>query len=371
MSDVSPARIGLLFDYIGQDGTYDENVIPSLQLVADDFLARGVLERPVEYVIRHVQGLPNGSFRAVRDAFYELVEEDVVVIFGPWVSENGAALRQYVEELAEVACITMGGTESMLGEWVFGLPAGSLEEEPIIMATVAGLDGCRSIGIAYEDSLIGHEYLRSARAACVDAGLAITGEVPIPQVDAEKQAAMRTLSEGMPDGLMHVGFGLGLIGMNAALEQIGWTPPRYTTTAFEFAATSDWWRNELAGWTGLDQYDERNEVARGFLDRFEEQHGRRPEYFFPLYCYDVGRLMMLAIANARPLTGLGVKDALERIKMLPAATGAPGTRMRFGRYIRNGWVGSEFLVARRVLPDGSRSVLHGTINGLLEAPALP
>ena len=27
--------------------------------------------------------------------------------------------------------------------------------------------------------------------------------------------------------------------------------------------------------------------------------------------------------------------------------------MRFGKYIRNGWVGSEFLVARRVLPDGS------------------
>ena len=81
--------------------------------------------------------------------------------------------------------------------------------------------------------------------------------------------------------------------------------------------------------------------------------------------------MMLAIAAARPLTGLGVKGALEQIKMLPAATGAPGTRMRFGRYIRNGWVGSEFLVARRVLPDGSRSVLHGTIEGLLEAPALP
>ena len=157
----------------------------------------------------------------------------------------------------------MGGTESMLGEWVFGLPAGSLEEEPIIMATVAKLDGCRTVGIAYEDSLIGHEYLRSTRAACADAGLAITGEVPIPQVDAEKQDAMKVLAADRPDALVHVGFGLGLIGMNEALEQIGWMPPRYTTTAFEFAATSDWWRQQLAGWIGLDQYDERNEVARG------------------------------------------------------------------------------------------------------------
>jgi hypothetical protein len=30
------------------------------------------------------------------------------------------------------------------------------------------------------------------------------------------------------------------------------------------------------------------------------------------------------------------------------------------------WVGSEFLVVRRVLPDGSRSVMHGTVEGLVE-----
>jgi hypothetical protein len=33
-------------------------------------------------------------------------------------------------------------------------------------------------------------------------------------------------------------------------------------------------------------------------------------------------------------------------------------------------MGSEFLVARRVLPDASRIVMHGTIEGLLERPEL-
>jgi branched-chain amino acid transport system substrate-binding protein len=369
MTEIVPARIGLLMDYLDASGGYDDNILPSLQLVVDEFTEHGLLERPVEFVVRAVQGLPNGSFRAVRDAFDELVDEGVVVIFGPWVSENGVALRRYVEELGEVACITMGASESMLGEWVFGLPAGSMEEEPIIMATIASLDGCRSVGIAYEDSLIGSEYLRTTRVACKGVGLRITAEVPIPQVQADKQTAMALLAADQPDGIMHVGFGLGIPGMNDALEAIGWTPPRYTTTAFEFAATSAWWRQQLAGWIGLDQYDERNETARGFLDRFEARHGHRPEYFFPLYCYDVGRMMLLAIAGARPLTGSGVKDALEKIKMLPAASGAPGTRIRFGRYIRHGWMGSEFLVARRVLTDGSRSVLHGTIEGLVELPS--
>lgn len=367
MSDVTPARIGLLMDYLDESGGYDVNILPSLQLVADDLRERGILERPVEFVVRAVQGLPKGSFRAVRDAFHELVDENCLVIFGPWVSENGVALRQDVEALAEVPCITMAGTETMLGEWMFGLPAGSMEEEPIIMATVAALDGCRSVGIAFEDSLIGNEYLRTTRVACKDAGLRITGEVAIPQVQADKRVAMQRLADSRPDAIMHVGFGLGLPGMNEALSHIGWLPPRYTTTAFEFAATSDWWRHQLAGWIGLDQYDERNETARQFLDAFEARYGHRPEYFFPIYCYDIGRLMMLAMAQARPLTGPGVKEALERIKMLPAASGAPGTRLRFGKYIRHGWVGSEFLVARRVLPDGSATVLHGTIEGLVEA----
>jgi hypothetical protein len=193
--------------------------------------------------------------------------------------------------------------------------------------------------------------------------------VPVPQVESNKTAAMSTLLEHKPDAIVHVGFGLGVIGMNAALEALGWVPPRYTTTAFEFAATSAWWREQFAGWIGLDQYDERNETCRQFLDKFEARHGHRPEYFFPPYCYDVGRLMLTALATARPLSGPGVKDALERIKMMPAATGAPGTRLRFGRYIRHGWMGSEFLVARRVLPDASRSVLYATIEGLIDAGA--
>jgi len=87
----------------------------------------------------------------------------------------------------------------------------------------------------------------------------------------------------------------------------------------------------------------------------------------PLYLYDMARVIMTAAGDARPLTGRGVKEALERVKMLPAASGARGTRLRFGRFIRQGLVGSEYLVARRVLDDGRATVLYGTIEGLVRA----
>jgi ABC-type branched-subunit amino acid transport system substrate-binding protein len=366
MSGIEPARIGFLVDtFRDPDHPYSEDMFPTFQMVADDFAARGLLDRPVEFVSRAVQGLPTGSFRAVRDAFHELVEEDCLVIFGPYVSENGEPLREHVERTAQVACISMAGTETMLGEWMFALNNGSMPEEPRIMAAVATYDGCATVGIAYESSLIGEEYLRATRVACREYGLRIVGEVPIPQIESEKHAAVAALAEQGPDALMHVGFGLGLFGMNRALERIGWLPKRYTTTAFEFAAFDDTVRRQLAGWVGLDSYDERNTVGQDYLDRYEARYGRRPAYFMPLYLYDMARVIMTAICDARPLTGRGVKEALERVKMLPAASGAPGTRLRFGKYIRQGWVGSEYLVARRVLDDGSATVIHGTIEGLV------
>src|SRR4029450_2015319 len=97
MSDVAPVKVGFLADYVEGEERIDPVVLQALQLTFDEFYESGVLERPVELVLRAVQGLPNGSFRAVRDAFYELVEEDCVVIFGPWVSGNGVALGPYGE----------------------------------------------------------------------------------------------------------------------------------------------------------------------------------------------------------------------------------------------------------------------------------
>jgi branched-chain amino acid transport system substrate-binding protein len=40
------------------------------------------------------------------------------------------------------------------------------------------------------------------------------------------------------------------------------------------------------------------------------------------------------------------------VKLLPAASGAPGTRISFGNWVHRGWMGAGYLVARRLDPDG-------------------
>ena len=73
--------------------------------------------------------------------------------------------------------------------------------------------------------------------------------------------------------------------------------------------------------------------------------------------FDFANVIVQAIANARPLTPAGIRDAMERIKMLPAAGGAPGTRISFGNWMHRGWVGTSYLVARKLDADGVNSHL--------------
>ena len=56
------------------------------------------------------------------------------------------------------------------------------------------------------------------------------------------------------------------------------------------------------------------------LDEFAAAFGRRPEYCVPVVNRDLATVLLEAFADAHPLTPRGVRDALERVKMLPAAS---------------------------------------------------
>lgn len=354
---VAPLKVGLLNDYPTRSSTEDDT-LDTLRLVFDEAAATGLVDRPIDVVRRDVVGLPNGTYHAVERGYDELVAEGCLVIFGPYVSDNAVPLSAHADRVAKVPNLILSGSEEALGEWTFALNNGSMPEEPVMLAAVMLGDRRSRIAIAYEASLIGKEYLAFAEKAYSAAGLKVVATAAIPQVEADKAAVVAELRTADPDALVHVGFGHGLWGFSDALEAAGWDPPRYTTTAFEMAHINADWMHHLRGWIGLDSYDERNRVGQAFLDRFEARYGRRPAHSMPGLCHDVATVIARGLAAARPLTGEGVKHGIEQVKLVPSASGAPGTFLRFGRYIRQGWLGSDYLIARRVLPDGSGHVFH-------------
>ena len=184
---------------------------------------------------------------------------------------------------------------------------------------------------------------------------------PIAQSGVDATDVVGAMHAAAPDAIVHLGFGLGVVGVNAALAALDWDPPRYMGTSWENGYMNDEIFQAHLGWIGLDQYDEENLVAQAFLDRFEAATGRRPGYFSPIYGHDVAQTFVAALANAEPLSPRGVMEALERVKMLPAACGEPGTRISFGNWTRRGWMGAGYLIAREVTPDFQSTVFRGRL----------
>src|SRR6201992_1100011 len=99
-------------------------------------------------------------------------------------------------------------------------------------------------------------------------------------------------------------------------------------------------------------------MGQDCLDAYAKKYdGSRPEFCVTVVNRDVAATLVRAFADAHPLSPRGVKEALERVKMLPAASGAPGTRLSFGKWTRRGWMGPGYLVARRLDADGITSHL--------------
>ncbi|HWP65983.1 MAG TPA: ABC transporter substrate-binding protein [Candidatus Limnocylindria bacterium] len=354
-SSAQPIKLGYLFDFKlppGYPKEMRDDLTQTFELVFEDGLQQGMIDRPVEIVFREVEGLPKGSVKAVIDAYGELVDEGCLAVFGPAITDNCVPTKEAIEQRFRVPALSVTGAEDWLGEWTFSLSMGSMTDEPIFWAHLLRRGGHTQIGVLVEQSLVGESYAKSFHTACRAAGIRIVAEETIPQTAQDTSRAVRALHAAKVEAIVHCGFGFGIVFVNPVLQELGWDPPRFLGTAFQNAWINPIMWNAILGWTGLDQYDEGNPVGQAFLDRFQARYGRRPEYCVPLVNRDAATVLLHAFADARPLSPRGVKEALERVKMLPAASGAPGTRLSFGKWTRRGWMGAGYLVARRLDPDG-------------------
>ena len=359
-SRATPIKLGVLMDWaLPPDHPQElvDDFFRPLELVFKDGHEQGVIDRPVELVVRQTWGLPMGSVKAVIDAYGELVDEGCLAVFGPSISENAIPTREAIEERFKVPALSMSGSDDWLGEWTFALPQGSLTDEPIFWADLLVKDGHTDVGMLIEHSLVGDSYAINFRKACRERGIRIVSEARIAQTAENVEDAVRGVREAKATAFVHCGFGFGLMRVNSVLSAIDWDPPRYMGTAFQNAWFHEATWKATLGWVGVDQYDEGNRVGQQFLDRYAEVYGRRPEWVVPLMNRDFATIFLQAFADAHPLSPRGVKEALERVKMLPCAGGAPGTRISFGKWTRRGWMGAGYLVARRLDPDGIHSHL--------------
>ena len=345
----APVKVGVLIDI--DMGTKDD-FLAMLRFAFDEAYEAGTITRAVELVVKEAIGLPRLEAKNTIDGYLDLVREGVLCTIGPLITDNSLALAPVINQ-AGVPAITWTGTERYHGEYCFNLGNGGLAEEAAIMATWIRRAGHTTVGMIHEISPGGVEYASNFRYYAAQEGLDILIEAYTTQIPEDLEGILRKIRDQRVDCLAYLGYGYPTILMAPMFARLGWNPPRIMTTAFQFCYAKPEWMAALEGWYGVDQMCEANPLLRALLDRFAAHRGKRCDHTVTALSYDTARLVAEGIARANLLTPKGLKEGLERVRLLPAANGGPRTHMSLGPWDHKAYKG-DWLLIRKI--QGGRTV---------------
>lgn len=351
--DREPFRVGMIQDWgCGVPPILDQ--YDAQQLAFDEAYEGGLIDRPVEQIIVEMHGPPFLTCDTVLDEYRRLVtEENVVAMIGPRLTDDAVALAKIgLPEDLGIPTLSDCGNRHFPSHYGFCLPNGTFMDESAIMISYLAAQGGRKVAVFREDNPIADEYMEFIRPAARRKGVDLVAEWISPTTfdRTEAERALSYLRGSGADSLLYTGFGSSGEHFFTAVRESGWEVPRVLNSIF-MGSIPDLGYNftidHFEGWAGIDQFDERNEYFSDFLDRFDKRFGRRPLHCYSCLGYDFGRVLAEGLSIAKPLSRAGLRDALEKVRLLPAATGSPGTYISFARYDHRGFKG-PYIVVREV-----------------------
>jgi branched-chain amino acid transport system substrate-binding protein len=345
----APTTVGVLIDI---DMGTKADFLATLRFAFDEAHRDGVLLRPVELQVEEAIGLPRLAAKNTMDGYRRLVDAGALCVIGPLVTDNSIACVAAIEA-AGVPAITWTGTDRYHGHCCFNLGNGGLAEEAAIMATWIRRSGFRTVGMIHEISPGGVEYAANFRWYAAREKLDVLIEAYTSQLPDDLELTLRKVRDQRVDCVAYLGYGYPTILMRPIFERLGWDPPRVMTTAFQFCYAKPEWMAALEGWVGIDQICEHNPLLAPMLDRVATATGTRREHTVIALAYDTARLVAEGLARAPLLTPDGVRQGLERVRMLPAVNGGPRTHMSLGPFDHKAYKG-DWLLLRKVV--GGRTV---------------
>jgi branched-chain amino acid transport system substrate-binding protein len=331
----APLSIGILYDFPQHDAgaSFEEAVRQGLGEVE--------LDRPVELVPRQAAGLPGGTAHDVHRNFNELVDAGVLAVIGPSISDNGLLVREWADE-ARVPCINYTGGERTRSAFMFHYQVGSLAEEPTVLAEHLRGRELPSAAVIHDKSPVGAGYVSAFETACERTGIEVVGRSGISPLATEAGGIVDRLRQAKPEAFVYLGLGASSRAVSLAVADAGWDVTVVSNSALMFGYARKDWRAGFEGWAYVDTISDGN-VRRQALKERSPKSAAGP---VGVAGYDIGRLVAEGLARAVHLTGEGVKEGLEEVKRLPAATGYEGTTMGFGNWDHAALKGS-YLVLRQ------------------------
>jgi branched-chain amino acid transport system substrate-binding protein len=339
---LKPTKIG----WLGMEWRHFEREI---RMAFDEGVERGVLDRRYEFMFEEDAGLPQSTAQDGIDAFNRLVDAGCLAVVGANYTDSAIALAEHANARG-VPVISMCGTDQFHGEYCFRVGNGDVGDEPALLVNWLKRHGHERVAVVSPASPIGEEYFKFFRQEGRRIGVAIRAVESVSAATTYDALVTKlgALRDTEPDALVWLGYGGLFVAdyVRPALEELGWDPPRIVTTAF---MQYIWGFEKFEGWVGIDQWCPDNRHMQRFHDRFVERYGEEPNQWpnaIPGLAYDMAAIVVEALHRAPILTPRGVKDGIERIRFMPAATGGPNTHIAGGPFDHQLFKGDWLLYGR-------------------------
>jgi branched-chain amino acid transport system substrate-binding protein len=342
----APVVIGVLYDFPQADGgaSFEE----ALRLGLATVETQGLLDRGVELLSVAAKGLPAGTAHDVEQCFARLIDAGALVAVGPSISDNGLIVGPMADR-AGMPCINYTGGEQTRGPFMFHYPVGSLAEEPVVLVGHLLATGSTRVAALYDNTPVGRGYADFFKDAAATAGLELCGEAAVAPLADDVTAPLSRLAASEPDSLVYLGLGVVARSVALGVAALSWKVRVVANSSLMFGYGRRDWRDDWEGWVYVDTISDHN-GERSKLAAISRRSAAGP---IGVAAYDIGRLIGEGLARTNHLTRDGLREALERVKLLPAASGLDGTLMGFGHY-DHGALKGRSLVLRRW--QGGRSV---------------
>jgi ABC-type branched-subunit amino acid transport system substrate-binding protein len=239
--------------------------------------------------------------------------------------------------------INYAGAERARSEFMFHLQVGSHEEEPVLIAQHLAAQGLRRVALIRDQSPIGRRYADFFVRESEPLGVQVIRSLSVSPLGATADGAVGEAVDSGGDALVYLGLGYGGRAVGEALAARGRPLPVVCNTCGMFGHGFAEWRELWDGWVYVDMYADDNDVLEAVRDELALPPEQRA--VAEAMHYDLGALVAEGLSRTEELSREGIKDALERIKMVPAAEGERGTYLGFGRWDRAALKG-RFLVLR-------------------------
>jgi branched-chain amino acid transport system substrate-binding protein len=333
----------------------------AVTLAIEEAVEMGSLHEPIELVGRAVEGLPTGSQHNIVKAWRELAEDEgVLAILGPSNADNGRSVQDAANE-GRVPTFLFGCSSYLPSPWTFSVHWGPAPEDSIAAVRWASQQGYHRLGLLSDSAWHALEWKDFAEIAARRYGIEIVGEARIPALvlgDYAKGRQAEAAGSGVerlrglaPDALLMI-TSHGSIPFVNAVHQSGWDIPRLKAGS-GIGHTSEW-----RGWVGTCLWDDDNARGQRFLETYEKRFGTPRSWDMVISVHDAARALIEGMNQAPIMTREGVRTGLERVKMVPATAGIPGTYISFGPYAHRGYHGHVSILRQVVDPDGdSRSLV--------------